>query len=74
MAVDLVLMTGNVAQVFVDDDAWHATLQSSYDALRPGGRVVFEVSDPSFRGWEEWTPEASISTTDQCESYLGRRL
>ena len=64
MAVDLVLMTGNVAQVFVDDDAWHAALRSSYEALRPGGRLVFEVRDPSFRGWEEWTPEASMSTTD----------
>jgi SAM-dependent methyltransferase len=64
MAVDLVLMTGNVAQVFVDDDAWHATLRSSYDALREGGGIVFEVRDPSFRGWEEWTPDASMSTTD----------
>jgi SAM-dependent methyltransferase len=64
MAVDLVLMTGNVAQVFVDDDAWHATLRSSYDALVPDGRLVFEVRDPSFRGWEEWTPEVSMSTTD----------
>jgi SAM-dependent methyltransferase len=64
MAVDLVLMTGNVAQVFVDDDAWHVTLRSSHDALGAGGRLVFEVRDPSFRGWEEWTPEASMSTTD----------
>jgi SAM-dependent methyltransferase len=64
MAVDLVVMTGNVAQVFVDDDAWHATLQSSYEALRPDGRLVFEVRDPAFRGWEEWTPDASLSTTD----------
>ena len=64
MAVDLVLMTGNVAQVFVDDDVWHATLLSAYGALGPSGRFVFEVRDPSFRGWEEWTPEASNATTD----------
>jgi hypothetical protein len=40
MAADLVLMTGNVAQVFVTDDAWHANLQSSYDALGASGQAA----------------------------------
>ena len=45
--VDLITMTGNVAQVFVTDEEWMATLRACRDALRPGGRLVFEVRDPA---------------------------
>jgi len=39
---DLVLMTGNVAQVFLEDDIWLATLRSIHAALKVGGCVAFE--------------------------------
>jgi SAM-dependent methyltransferase len=55
--VDLVTMTGNVAQVFLTDETWSSTLRASYAALRPGGRLVFEVRDPDREGWRCWTPE-----------------
>jgi hypothetical protein len=55
--VDLVTMTGNVAQVFLTDEAWSSTLRASYTALRPGGRLVFEVRDPDKEDWRSWTPE-----------------
>lgn len=55
VAADLVTMTGNVAQVFVTDDAWPATLRAVRTALRPGGRLVFETRDPARRAWEQWT-------------------
>lgn len=64
MSVDLITMTGNVAQVFVDDASWHSSLRACRDSLNTGGRFVFEVRDPSIRGWQEWTPQASRSTTD----------
>ena len=32
--------------------------------LREGGHLVFESRDPSFRGWEEWTRDRSISFRD----------
>jgi SAM-dependent methyltransferase len=55
LAVDLAVMTGNVAQVFVGDDEWSATLRGIADALRPSGVLVFETRDPARRAWERWT-------------------
>lgn len=43
LRVDLVTMTGNVAQVFLTDDEWESTLLAAYGALRPGGYLVFEA-------------------------------
>lgn len=51
---DLAVMTGNVAQVFVTDDDWHATLAAVRTCLRPGGWFVFETRRPEARAWEEW--------------------
>jgi SAM-dependent methyltransferase len=59
LQVDLVTMTANVAQVFVTDAEWAATLRASYAALRPGGRLVFETRDPAARAWLEWNREES---------------
>jgi SAM-dependent methyltransferase len=49
LRVDLVTMTANVAQVFVTDAEWAATLRAAYAALRPGGRLVFETR----QAWHE---------------------
>ena len=54
MQVDLVTMTGNVAQVFLTDAEWTATLTGIQQALRPGWRLVFESRDPARRVWEDW--------------------
>ncbi|SDJ81835.1 Methyltransferase domain-containing protein [Nocardioides sp. YR527] len=51
---DMVVMTGNVAQVFVSDEDWSATLTVVRAALRPGGRLVFETRRPEVRAWEGW--------------------
>lgn len=63
VTVDVVTMTANVAQVFLTDDDWLATLAAVRAALRPGGRLIFEVRDPARRAWEGWTEEATRSTT-----------
>ena len=55
LGVDVATMTGNVAQVFVEDDAWTATLEGVRRALRPSGIVAFETRDPARRAWEGWT-------------------
>jgi SAM-dependent methyltransferase len=55
IGADLVVMSGHVPQVIVDDDAWRATLTAIHTALRPGGRVAFESRNPQARGWEAWT-------------------
>jgi SAM-dependent methyltransferase len=51
---DLVTMTGNVAQVFVTDEEWAAVLGAVHEALRPGGRLVFESRDPAQQAWLGW--------------------
>lgn len=52
LQVDAAFMTGNVAQVFVTDESWTATLRDIHAALRPGGSLVFETRVPSERAWE----------------------
>jgi len=59
LQVELVTMTGNVAQVFVSGAEWAAVLAAARAALRPGGLLVFETRDPARRAWQEWTPERS---------------
>jgi hypothetical protein len=56
-------MTGNVAQVFLDDEELFATLVGARNAISEGGHLVFEIPDPSYRGWEEWTGHASMSVS-----------
>lgn len=58
--VDLVAMTGNVSQVFVDDSEWQATLDAARRLLRPDGHLVFETRRPDARAWEEWTVERTL--------------
>lgn len=61
---DLITMTGNVAQVFVTDEEWMAVLRACRDALRPGGRLVFEARNPAKEAWKGWNREQSYKTVD----------
>lgn len=61
---DMATMTGNVAQVFVTDEEWDATLRGTREALRPGGRLVFETRDPARQAWLGWTREQTRARTD----------
>ena len=64
LRVDAAFMTANVAQVFLTDAEWAATLRGIRDALRPGGVLVFETRDPARRAWEQWTPELTRTIVD----------
>jgi SAM-dependent methyltransferase len=64
LAVDAVVMTGNVAQVFLTDEDSAATLRAVREALRPGGHFVFETRDPTRRAWQRWTPELTRSVLE----------
>jgi SAM-dependent methyltransferase len=57
--VDLVTMTGNVAQVFLSDEEWAATLRACRAAVPPDGLLVFEARDPARKGWLQWTRDRS---------------
>ncbi|MGI5184570.1 class I SAM-dependent methyltransferase [Dactylosporangium sp. CA-152071] len=61
---DLATMTGNVAQVFLEDRDWAATLRGIHDALRPGGVLVFETRRPERRAWEGWARDPGPHTRD----------
>ena len=64
LQVDMAVMTGNVAQVFLGDDEWIDTLSRIRATVVPGGLFVFETRIPGRRAWEEWTPERTRRTVD----------
>ena len=71
---DLLVMTGNVAQVFLDDAEWLAALAAFHAALHPGGYLAFESRNPEDHAWERWNRAASYerfdSPTGPMESWL----
>jgi SAM-dependent methyltransferase len=64
LQVDLAVMTGNVAQVFLTDEEWVATLQGIRRALKPFGRLVFETRRPEGRAWEDWAVDTGPVVRD----------
>jgi len=64
LSVDLAIMTGNVAQVFLTDEAWRANLVAIRRALRDGGHIVFEARDPVQQAWLKWTREHTYQRID----------
>ena len=61
---DLLLMTGHVAQVFLDDTTFLDTLKAARYALRNGGELALESRNPAARAWESWTPAQSRRLID----------
>jgi SAM-dependent methyltransferase len=61
---DLLIMTGNVAQVFLDDAHWLATLAAIQAALRPGGYLTFESRNPDDRAWQGWNRTSTYAQFD----------
>ena len=57
---DLVVMTGNAFQVFVEDEELRASLAAVRAALAEDGRFAFETRHPRARAWERWTPEHAV--------------
>lgn len=53
-AYDAVIMTANVAQVFITNESWKTVVQDAYSALKPGGHFIFDTRNPNVKAWEEW--------------------
>jgi len=64
LEVDVAIMTGNVAQVFLTDEAWTATLAGVRGALRPDGHLVFETRNLADEAWRGWNRRDSESSTE----------
>jgi SAM-dependent methyltransferase len=60
---DLVLMTGHVAQYFLDDVSWADALSHARRALRSGGRLAFEFRNPAVEAWRDWQTESPRPTS-----------
>lgn len=51
LQADMAIMTGHVAQFFLEDDDWQAALAAIHGALRPGGHLAFESRNPLVQPW-----------------------
>ncbi len=61
-SADLAVMTGHVAQIFVEDDSWHQVLTHLREALQKRGTLAFETRNPLARGWKAWNRDATLRT------------
>jgi len=61
-SADLVVMMGHVAQYFVSDDEWQATLRHIHRILRPDGYLTFEVRNPRLDWAGQWTKAATAAS------------
>ena len=59
---DLIIMTGHVFQVFLEDDDVRATLRALRRHLAPGGRLAFETRNPLVEEWRDWIPSLTRET------------
>ena len=57
-------MTGPAFQVLVGDEEVRSALAVVRQALRDGGRFVFETRNPAVRAWETWRPERAREVRD----------
>ncbi|MGI8446531.1 MAG: class I SAM-dependent methyltransferase, partial [Streptosporangiaceae bacterium] len=53
---DLIVMTGHMFQLLLDDRDVLAALRALSGHLAPGGRLAFETRNPAAREWQEWNP------------------
>ncbi|WP_010289203.1 class I SAM-dependent methyltransferase [Kurthia massiliensis] len=58
-AYDLVLMTANVSQLFVDDAEWQQVVADAYRSLKKDGRFVFDTRNPKAHIWDRWMRDDS---------------
>ena len=58
---DLIVMTGHVFQVFLEDEEIAAALTNLRRHLGPDGRIAFEARNAAVRAWEHWTPERTAT-------------
>jgi SAM-dependent methyltransferase len=80
---DLVVMTGHVAQYFLDDAAWREVLGEAHRALQPAGRIAFEIRNGRREAWRDWasasprptaagTVQVSVAIEQDRVTHVGR--
>ncbi|HEX7162342.1 MAG TPA: class I SAM-dependent methyltransferase [Trebonia sp.] len=66
-SAEFAVMSGHVAQLFTEEDAWLTALRDLHRALVPGGLLAFESRNPGARKWEAWTRELTLRTVETPE-------
>ena len=61
---DLIIMTGHVFQLLLEDRDVRAALEVLAGHLAPGGRIAFETRNPAVREWQEWNPRDTRQRVD----------
>lgn len=54
MQADLAVMTGHVAQFFLEEDSWKQALHNICRSLKPGGYLAFESRNPLVKPFADW--------------------
>lgn len=62
---DLIVMTGHVFQVFLEDDGIRRVLRAIRALLTPAGYLAFETRNPGARGWESWPQRYAAEVMDR---------
>lgn len=60
--VDLVIMTGHVAQFYLSDKEWESALTIVHSSLLSGGHFIFESRNPLVPIFESWPTQVSPRT------------
>lgn len=58
-AFDAVIMTANVAQVFLTEESWRTVLADAYRSLKLGGHFIFDTRNPLAKVWEQWEKDTT---------------
>ena len=53
---DLIIMTGHVFQLLLEDSDVRAALRVAASRLAPAGRIAFETRNPAAAEWQDWNP------------------
>lgn len=56
---EAIIMTANVAQVFLTEESWKNTVADAYRALKPGGHFIFDTRNPLAKVWEQWKKDTT---------------
>lgn len=62
MTVDMAVMTGNVAQVFLTDREFSENLLLIHQTLSDNGFLVFEARNPAQKAWQDWNKEKTFQS------------
>jgi SAM-dependent methyltransferase len=61
---DLIIMTGHVFQLLLEDRDVRVALEVLARHLAAGGRLAFETRNPAVREWQDWNPRDTRQRVD----------